>query len=334
MTGTIGIYAYVAGSGTIDITNNGTVTGLLAQAIFVNMGTAGTATLDNVGTINGALNLVGAAFTLLLEDGGTVSLNGQTITAATAGDILENTGNTIAGYGQIGTNNFLTFNNTIGTVDANVAGRALVVPTGHTVINNGFLEASGGILRVMDAVTGSGSAGVAGGGTLELNSAYAQTVTFSGTGGTLILDAPALFTGQITGISTGSDLLDLRGLNAAANDTFATSTSFNNGKTSLTVNDTTKGTSASVTLLGNYTAANGVQWAPTYDNNGGADLAIGSPFFWGNVYVPSQPALGVHIFSAAAQVDAYTGAGGLFTAARQATIPSTIQPARICLPAL
>ena len=266
-----GISAVTMGSGTIKITDQGTVTGSSPQAIYVYMGAAGTATLDNDGTINGALTLANAAFTLDLIGTGTVALDGQSIVAMNTGEILDNEGNTISGYGLIGlgTDSDLTFINAA-TVDADVAGHSLILSTGNIITNSGVLRADGSLLQVSDAVTGAGSAIIANGGTLELHGADAQTVTFSDANGTLILDDPSLFTGNVAhagGTFDTGNIIDLRALSSTSTDTFATSTSYDSvdNTTLLTVTDSTQGTHASVTLDGDQTTAT---WTATFDGNG------------------------------------------------------------------
>ena len=49
---------------------------------------------------------------------------------------------------------------------------------------------------------------VAAGATVEIDGVSAQSVTFAGTTGTLILDDAVAFTGQVSGLA-GSDALDL-----------------------------------------------------------------------------------------------------------------------------
>jgi hypothetical protein len=70
-------------------------------------------------------------------------------------------------------------------------------------------------------ITGSPAtaATVAGGGTLELNHASSETITFQGGTGSLLLDQPQSFTGEIAGFTatapeaTHSDTIDLVGIN-------------------------------------------------------------------------------------------------------------------------
>ena len=70
-------------------------------------------------------DVAGAAFTLALNQSGTVSLAAQSLLALNPGETIVNNGNAIEGYGQIGDggDNNLTLNNAAGIVDANVSTR-------------------------------------------------------------------------------------------------------------------------------------------------------------------------------------------------------------------
>jgi len=211
------------------------------------------------------------------QDGGNHGTETQT---------LINNGNTFDGYGQMGNGSAeggLTIENEAGSFDADVVGKALVLDTGKAIVNDGTFKADGGILKVLDAVTGSGSAIVEHGGTLELGSSDAQTVTFNDAS-TLVLDHqgqgdPQAYTGTIDGFGSG-DVLDLTGFHAGSNDQFQTSASYDGdaNTTTLTITDMTQDeeSSAPITLAGNYTAANGVGWAAASDGHGGIDLTEGA----------------------------------------------------------
>src|SRR6202012_5228531 len=112
-------------------------------------------------------------FTLELNDGGTVTINAATISAAAPGQTLENNGNTISGIGQIGDgiDGNLMLDNNAGTIEA--IGGTLMIDTGNAVTNADTFLAYGGKLDIADAVTGSGSAIIENGGTLELGAADA-----------------------------------------------------------------------------------------------------------------------------------------------------------------
>jgi hypothetical protein len=110
---------------------------------------------------------------------------------------------------------------------------------------------------------------IAVGAQLELSTATAEKVSFEGSTGTLALDQPASFQGQIAGISGTGDIINLKGSDAA--HTSAT-VAFNaiNDTTVLTVIDAADHQSASLTLDGNYTS---FTFNVTADPNGGADVA-------------------------------------------------------------
>ena len=98
------------------------------------------------------------------------------------------------------------------------------------------------------------------------------TVTFTGSTGTLIIEQPSTFEGQIAGISGSGDVLDLGGFNSHNGDVFETSAVFSNGDTMLTVTDTSDNVSEVLTLVGNYTTANDITWTAESDGNGGAKV--------------------------------------------------------------
>ena len=196
---------------------------------------------------------------------------------------LSSTGSNYAGDGIVneGTINAQAVNGSFYIEPYNFTNQGMInVSNGDTLYiepttftNNGTIAISGGTVDITTAILGTGNFSI-NGGTLELNSSDAQRVTFSGAGGTLVVAQPSTFTGEIAGISGSSDVLDLRGLNSSPTDTFSTSTTYNSaaGTTLLTVTDSTEHTSASVTLEGNYTSANGITWTATSDGNGGADV--------------------------------------------------------------
>ena len=88
---------------------------------------------------------------------------------------------------------------------------------------------------------------IADGATVEIDGASAQSVTFTGTTGTLKLDHSLAFTGQVSGLA-GSDALDLADVSYGANTT-ATFLGNTTGGT-LTVTDGTH--TANIALQGNY----------------------------------------------------------------------------------
>ncbi len=111
---------------------------------------------------------------------------------------------------------------------------------------------------------------VADGATVEIDGASAQSVTFTGTTGTLKLDNPLAFTGEISGLA-GSDAIDLASIKYGSNTTAAFSGGANSG--TLTVTDGTN--TAHIDLLGDYLHSG---WTLSSDGNGGT-LVVDPPLF-------------------------------------------------------
>ena len=132
----------------------------------------------------------------------------------------------------------------------------LTIDAASTFSNNGTISANGGTLVVDDDISGTGSATISGGGTLELGGADSQTVTFNGAG-TLQLDAGSHFTGTVDGFVAG-DVIDLA-------NTVATTVVFD-GST-LVVN----GVQTSFNVSG---VPAGDTFAFKSDGNGGTDLVV------------------------------------------------------------
>ena len=141
---------------------------------------SGTIELNSTGDMT-ELQITGDGITL--EGGGQIVMSDSEmnfIVGTSPTSVLTNVDNTICGAGQIGTGdgNLTLVNEAAGTINADVAGGVLTLDTGNTIINFGVLEASnGGTLQVQDAVTGGGSAVIAG-GTIEFDSASSIAVTF------------------------------------------------------------------------------------------------------------------------------------------------------------
>ena len=98
---------------------------------------------------------------------------------------------------------------------------------------------------------------IANGAALELSGPSADRVIFGGITGTLVLDQPANFEGQIAGLSGAGDVLTLKGFDAA-HTTAAALYNSQNDTTMLTVTDAVDHHSASLILDGNYSS-------PTFD---------------------------------------------------------------------
>ena len=198
--------------------------------------------IDNTGTI--ALNSTGDATELqiigdgvTLQGGGYLTLSDShenIIFGTSAATTLTNVDNTISGAGQIGIGdgNLTLVNEAHGTIGANISGGTLTLDTGHTITNDGVLEATnGGTLQIDDAVSGGGSAIIAG-GTLIFDAQSNMSVTFDNGAGTpaygeLVLGDASGFSGQISGFTgtapdtAHSDAIDLRDISFGSNITFA-----------------------------------------------------------------------------------------------------------------
>ena len=242
-SGTIYVDGPYGDSGGGSLTIDGTLTNSNFVQIGNGGGAAGTITaagLDNTGTI-------------AIESGSTLSVSGSMTdegmisgagTLMLTGTYLKSVSDTTTISAAI--------NNT-GTV--NVEAGTLELSGGLT--NNGELEVSGGALDVTTAIGGIGTILFSSTGTFELANLSGFNDTFSGFGTT--------------------DTLDLGGFNSTAGNTFTTSTTYNGTDTTLTITDTTKGTSEFVTLVGNYTPPANVAWSATSDGSGGADVIEASP---------------------------------------------------------
>ena len=164
-----------------------------------------------------------------------------------------------------------------GTLEATGSGGLIV---NSDISNSGLIWANGGNITINGAVTGSGSAIISGGATLEFAAASSVNVTFAGDNfGTLVLDNPTAYTGQIFGFTgtspQNSDLIDLKGIAFDADTSWAygDNAGSDTGGT-LTVFETTNGTTTAVDSIifanGDYTTANFIL---TSDGSGGTLIA-------------------------------------------------------------
>jgi VCBS repeat-containing protein len=260
-------------------------------------------TINNTGTIelNSAgnetdLQLTGHGMTL--QGGGHVVLSdsAENVISGTSADVtLTNVDNTISGAGQIGGGQLTLINDSHGTIAATGTLNQLTIDTGSGtftnhgtvlsegaggleikggVISDGLLEASSGVLKVDGNVSGGGHA-VIDGGSIEFGAASDASVAFSGNnGGTLVLDQPDAFTGQIAGINGSSDVLDLHGLNAATTTAVAGADSYDavSGITTLTVTDTSLPSGQQIETFKLTGDLSGSTWTVSDDHHGGVDI--------------------------------------------------------------
>ncbi len=163
----------------VAVNNAGTI-GLGGDGYYGNVSTlaiGGVVTLSGSGTVR----LAEAANT-----GGNTST--QVITGMSAGATLDNVGNTIIGYGQLGHGQLSIINEVAGTIEGTFS--TLVVDTGaNVIVNHGLLEGSAGTLQANSAIANSGTI-LALGGAVVLNGAVADSgLVQAGAGGVLTLRA-------------------------------------------------------------------------------------------------------------------------------------------------
>ncbi len=229
--GHYGIAAIGGDGGNISITNSAALTGGTAAIDTTTATSTETVTIGNLGHMSGNVLTENAAFDN--GSGGIWDLAGAS-TFATGTNALTN-------EGIIDTNGISS------------------VTTGATlsITNSGTVNVQSGSLDLAASVTGTGQFTIASGAQLELGGPVSagQIITFEGSTGTLKLDDPTHFAGQILGL-TGSDGIDLA--NFDSTQTVVTPV-LGTTQTVLTVADEShtiaNGTAAVITLLGNYTGS-------------------------------------------------------------------------------
>ena len=279
-------------------------------------------TIDNTGTIalnssgdHTELQIIGNGVTL--EGGGQLILSSNaanTIVGTGRSDTLTNVDNTISGAGQIGSGDgtLTLVNEAHGTIEANDAGGTLTLETGTTITNNGVLEAlNGGTLQILDPVTGSGSAIIAG-GTVIFDAPSNMHVTFNNGAGTptygeLVLGDALGFSGQISGFAgtapnvAHSDAIDLVGINYNSS---AFSETYNSSNGLLKVTD---GTHAASFTFDNFNGTlsfasdgNGgtlITDPPVTTNSSNPSVSVGGPGNDTFVFHPGEGAQTVNNFN-------------------------------------
>jgi autotransporter-associated beta strand protein len=197
------------------------------------------------------------------------------------GDLTLNstTNLTVSGQGT----DALTFSGSTAAIDAALADGLVYTPTlgfdftdalAVTASDSGNNASDTPITSTQDiGIIVDPAVQIAGGATYEVSAASSGTVKFDAATGTLQLDSPSTFTGEIAGISGSGDKIDLHGMNAAT-DTVTAATgigSFDSttDTTVLTVTDHTNSRSVSLTLAGDYS---GSFWTVSSDGGTGADI--------------------------------------------------------------
>ncbi len=206
--------------GSFEITANSTLASALSQLdlaglVQVQAGTTLTlnGNISNTGTleldgfsasaatatllIQGDVTLGGGGAVSLLDGYGGQSFETQVVTGA-PGATLDNTNNTISGYGQLGTGTLTILNRAAGVIDA--SGQTLVVDAAGLLLNEGTLEATTGTLQLHGAVTNYGGTILAAGGEVMLSGASIIDGLVSSIGGaTVAVDGTAYLAGSFAG---------------------------------------------------------------------------------------------------------------------------------------
>ena len=227
------------------------------------------------GTLYIGSGSAGGAAVVKLSGGGAVSLNNGWIDSGlqNGATTLENVDNAIEGAGVIHSAlaPLTLVNDASGLIDADVTGATLKITTGQSFANNGVLEASGGTLRVDDAVTGAGSALVTANGTIFFDSSFNQNAAFDGAGS-------LVFAQTYSGTTLGFDADDLIDLTTLRYDSAASSLSVANGSTANTyVVDINEGGQSQSVTFAQSTPVRLSEFGLSADANGGTDITFKGP---------------------------------------------------------
>ena len=268
-TGTIDVQ-----SGTVDVADGGTNTGARYEGsgvlVFGGMqiindvtltGEGGTLTIDNFGALDFVTAASAVNFASLTNEHNSDSLQIENTrvtfddTTASGGTIVETGPNAQI---NVDAGNSATFENTTLTLSNNAADNGAVLVDGTITIDSTV------------NIAGTGTFTIANGGNLEFGGSVpnTETLAFIGSTGTLQLDDPQAFSGQISGFTgtapnaAHSDVIDLAGINYNSGDF---SDTYNPATGVLSVTDGTK--SALLTFVG-FTGT--FQFAS--DSNGGTDV--------------------------------------------------------------
>jgi hypothetical protein len=223
-------------------------------------GTASANTLLNVdNTISGAGKLGNGQMTLINAAKGVINATGTTnsLVIDTGSNVIRNAGTIEA----TGTTTLFISSPIINTGTLKAAGPGTLLLITGALTNNGKLLATKGTLAVAGAISGSGTATINFGGTLDFGGVgIAQNVTFAnvGTGkATLEFDAAAttnpnlIYNGVISGFTSPNDRIDLEALTFSGNT--AVTKTLVGGNTVIEV--TESGKVVDLTLAGNRMAS-------------------------------------------------------------------------------
>jgi hypothetical protein len=246
----------LGGGATIDL--NGAYLSLVGASVF------------NGGIVDGSSTLytMGASTVSGLAIGGTVKWLNEGTATQTGGDVaigdssgaIASLNNTSKGVYDIVDDSDINRGASTSSYISNAGwlektGGSSTSAIAPNIANAGVILAASGALDIEGSLSGAGRAEVGAGATLALGGAVAsaQTLVFSGSGGEIALEdlrssGAQIFHGAISGFGTGDSLA----IGAATFGGFAESVGGASGILTLHVGST----SASITMLGDYAAAN------------------------------------------------------------------------------
>ena len=297
-----------------------------APAIISADGTLyGTGTFDGGDVASGATLIVEGAYSREVASGatveGTMIVYGSAVNTILDGGVLVQSG--------VGVLDGLSGSGTI-VYDVDLSNASLNSPDVLFEVGSGFTFFGGDVTSVSTLILESGASGrtisvegeliVASGATifndgLTLNGGEAiiggavsggQAVTFSGSGGHLVIDDVATFGAVISGFSTSGQEIDLGGFTYSAGETVTWTEAAVNTSGTLTVSGA--GMTATLTLLGDYATSNfslsddGVGGAFITDPAGGGGGAVAA----GHSTAASSPIIGGHVASFAQAMAAFS----------------------------
>lgn len=151
------------------------------------------------------------------------------------------------------------------------------IAAGHVeFVQDGTSTVPGLMIHVSD--TSNASPDIPSRISLEIAGASSETIAFGGPAGALMLDNPSSFTGQIAGINSPGNVLDLHGFNWLTTHASTGSGSYDSASntTTLTVTDSSNGgQTETFKLVADYS---NVPAQPAFDDhNGGATISLTTP---------------------------------------------------------
>ena len=291
-----------AGSGTLTILSGATfndetttTTGLNILATPRSSDTGSTAAVNNAGTFTKSGSAATSTISTLFNNTGTVDVESGALMFA--GSLVE-LGGTISVTGGGAVEVRTNAASVAGAV--HVAGAASVQGFGTinaAVVNDASIMATGGTLHILGAVSGTGSFSINNSAALDLGASVAatETLTFSGSQGTLQFDNNAAsFGATVSGVTSSGNVIDFSKINP-----IQASVSYNPTTDVLVVSDATH--TATINVVGGIPT--GDTFAPTADGSGGTKVFI----------APNQPVISGPL-TGTVQVDGSMVAQGHLTA--------------------